>query len=105
MTDENSVNEGSACNALLSCFDIDDLIMSSTAYYLGRRTILVDDFCRRLINAWPLLPDGVKQFVERIVEAEFSRETLVRQFQSDWTPFGDNCDRESWLNVRRCWSR
>lgn len=105
MNTQNGIGEGSACNALLSCFDFNDLLMSSTAYYLGRRTISVDDFCCRLIKAWPLLPDGVKHYVERIVEAEFAKETLVRQFQWDWTPFGDNCDRESWLNVRRCWSR
>lgn len=34
-----------------SHFDINDLIMSTASYYLGRRTANVDDFCTRLVKA------------------------------------------------------
>ena len=85
-------------------FDHDDLIMSATAYYLGRRTISVADFCQRLRRAWPELSEDVQQYIQRLVEAEFARETILRRLQPDWNPFGDQCDRDEWVAVRDLWA-
>jgi len=87
-------------------FDIDDLIMSTASYYLGRRTVSVDDFCTRLVLAWLILAAHVKDYIRRMVEAEFIKEEI---FIKDGHPglvenlFGDACDRESWMKVRECW--
>lgn len=89
---------------MLNCFDLNDLIMSSTAYYLGRRTIAVDYFCGQLIKAWPFLTDGVRAYIQRIVESEFSREAILMTMDANFNPFGDACDRESWCKVRSCWT-
>ena len=84
-------------------FDFDDLVMSTTAYYLGRRTINVDSFCDRLVKAWPDLSPNVRDYIQRIVEAEFSREAILKRLDDQFNPFGDACDRESWCKVRACW--
>lgn len=73
-------------------FDVDDLVMSSAAYYLGRHTISVTDFCRRLCLSWSQLSLPVQQYVQRIVESAFERDAV-----------GGACDREAWLQVRACW--
>ena len=85
-------------------FDHDDLIMSSAAYYLGRRSSGVGDFCHRLRTAWPELNDGVRAYIRRLVESEFAREGILRRLQRDWTPFGDDCDRDEWVAVRNLWA-
>lgn len=80
-------------------FDVSDLVMSATAYYLGRRTANVGDFCRRLCLSWPSLPVAVQQFVERIVEEAYRRAARTDRFA-----LGNDCDRVEWDKVRRCWS-
>ena len=85
-------------------FDTDDLIMSTTAYYLGRRTASVGDFCQRLRRAWPELNEDVQQYIRRLVESEFAREGILRRLQRDWTPFGDESDRDEWVAVRNLWA-
>ena len=84
-------------------FDFDDLVMSTTAYYLGRRTINVDSFCNRLVKAWLDLSPNVRDYIQRIVKAEFSRELILKSLDNQFNPFGDDCDRESWCKVRACW--
>lgn len=88
----------------LESFNGDDLIMSATSYYLGRQTISVDAHCQCLIRAWPRLSQGVREYVQRIVEDVFRREVILREMDPDFNPFGDACDRESWVNVRKCWT-
>ncbi len=78
----------------MDAFDIDDLIMSATAYYVGRRTASVSSHCKALVASWPLLSDSTRGFIQRVVENAFQRNRL-----------GDDCDRESWETVRRMWSK
>jgi len=85
-------------------FDTDDMIMSTAAYYLGRRTANVGDFCQRLRRAWPELSEGVRAYIRRLVKSEFAREGILRRLQPDWTSFGDECDRDEWVAVRRLWA-
>jgi hypothetical protein len=87
-------------------FDTDDLIMSATAYYLGRRTINVGDFCQRLRRAWPELNENVRAYVQRLVESQFAREGVLRRLylEPDWILFVDACDRDEWVAVRNLWA-
>ena len=84
-------------------FNHDDLIMSSTAYYLGRQTINVESHCQSIMRAWPRLSQNVREYIQRIVEDFFKRQEIVQSWQHDWNPFGGECDRESWQKVRECW--
>ena len=85
-------------------FNKNDLIMSATAYYLGRRTISVDAHCQAVVRAWPNLAQGVRDYIQTIVEATFNQELNMQRIGRDWSPFGDACDRESWCKVRECWA-
>lgn len=89
----------------LESFNGDDLIMSATSYYLGRETISVDAHCQCLVRAWPRLSESVREYVQRIVEEAFRREALMQDLKPGYNPFGAACDRESWLNVRKCWQQ
>jgi len=73
-------------------FDAHDLVMSATSYYLGRRTIAVDEFCRSMVESWPNLPQHVRDYVQRVVEDAYRRDIL-----------GFDCDRRSWDSVRALW--
>lgn len=89
---------------LVEIFDIDDMIMSTTSYYLGRRTIQTGDFCERLVRAWPQLSGGVKRYVKTVVNNAFAHDDFVRNVMDVGTlPLGDDCDRASWETVRNLW--
>jgi hypothetical protein len=85
-------------------FDVDDLIMSATSYYLGRRTALVSEHCERLVVAWPSLPEHVRDYIKRIVEEAFRRDDIARKNRTQILPLGENCDRSAWESVRECWA-
>jgi len=87
-------------------FDGDDLIMSATSYYLGRRTAMVSEHCEAMIKSWPKLSQEVRDYVRRIVESAFERNDHCRQLPDFGfaLPLGNDCDRESWLRVRALWS-
>lgn len=89
----------------LESFNGDGLIMSATAYYLGRQTISVDAHCQCIIRAWPRLNQGVRDYIKSLVEHEFRREELAKERNYQVSYFGDACDRESWLSVRKCWQQ
>ena len=75
-------------------FEADDLIMSTAAYYLGRKTIQCHAFCDKLIESWDELPENVRQFVKRIVENAFHR---------GGDALGSDVDLRVWERVRKCW--
>lgn len=81
-------------------FDVSDLVMSSAAYYLGRRTANVSEFCDRLCRSWDCLPVAVQAFIRRIVDEAFERDSRA----GATLPLGDDCDRAAWQRVRNCWS-
>ena len=85
-------------------FDIDDLIISTTRYYLGRSTISVSCFCDQLIDAWDNLPERVKRIVERDVESEFERTSRETGVSGIPAYIGHKCDHEKWEEVRSLWS-
>lgn len=102
-----------ADRAFLQHFDANDLVMSATAYYLGRQTASVHSHCERLIKAWPQLDKHVRDYIERIVEREFCRfgaleaqtdeSGCIRTGSGFVMPLGHKCDREMWLKVRQLW--
>lgn len=84
-------------------FDIDDLIMSSTSYYLGRQTGNVETFCRNLAASWNRLPAHVQSYVRRVVNEAFGRDDIARSLGKEHLPLGADCHRVSWELVRKCW--
>ena len=84
-------------------FDVDDLIMSSTSYYLGRQTGNVETFCRNLATSSKTLPAHVQSHVRRVVNEAFSRDDVARSLCKEHLPLGADCDRVSWELVRKCW--
>ena len=107
--DDSAWNERAADSSAnqfggLESFNGDDLIMSATAYYLGRQTISVDAHCECLVRAWPRLSDNVREYIERIVENAFAKEACMAAMGKKISELGDACDRESWCKVRKCWT-
>lgn len=89
----------------LESFNGDDLIMSATAYYLGRATISVDAHCNCVVRAWPRLSQGVREYIQKIVDEAFRRdEAKVLKGEKSYE-LGESCDRESWHKVRACWRK
>lgn len=83
---------------MLAAFDLDDLIMSTTVYYLGRCTAGVGYFSDSLIKAWPNLEVSTAKFVMRVVDEAFERYE-----RGDIRALGHDCDREKWMEVRKLW--
>jgi hypothetical protein len=94
---------------LVSGFDLDDLIMSTTSYYLGRTTANVSEFCRALVESWARCPQPVQSYVRKVVESAFERDDFARRLRRESgdqygvMPLGHDMDREAWSSVRKCW--
>ena len=88
---------------LLENLDLDDLIMSATAYYLGRTTASVDQHCSGIVKSWGHLNEHTREFIQQIVERAFTRDDHERAFGLEPLSLGHDCDRESWERVRACW--
>lgn len=94
------------CARVAKHFDVEDLVMSATSYYLGRMTGLVEVHCQRLINAWPSLSMNCQDYIRRIVETAFERDEAVKGGgELQYRPLGMECDRECWRKVRELWNR
>jgi len=89
----------------LDHFDEHDLIISTTRYYLGRRTISVSDFTRRLAEMWSEIPEHTRRVLRRDIEREFERDDWARVEGKDMRFLGDDCDRKSWEGVREAWQK
>jgi len=89
---------------LSGIFDIDELVMSSTAYFLGRKTALTHSFCEKLIESWPYLRTPTQLYIVRIVEECFGRDDHSRNMGRENHPLGHDCDRAIWEKVRKCWN-
>lgn len=76
-------------------------------YYVGRRTIVVDSFCRSLVDRWESLPERAKTIIERELEELFNEDDYMRgepnRPEFCTLPLGWDCDRESWERVRDLW--
>lgn len=94
--------------ASLQHFNVDDLIMSATAYYLGRTSAMVESHCDAVIAAWPDLSEQTQSFIRRIVDEAFCRHARLAEVRADssWAgrPLGHDCDQQAWQKVRNLWS-
>lgn len=87
----------------IESFNHDDLIMSATAYYLGRRTISVDAHCQCIVRAWGKLSQPVREYIQRLVDEAFRRDEMRRAKGDSFRELGYACDCESWSTVRKLW--
>lgn len=80
-----------------------DSLMAIAAfrYCLGRMTYIVSDCADWLIEQWPILPDNVKNVIKRDLEAEIKADDEARAEGREYKPLGHDCDRVSWLKVRK----
>jgi len=83
---------------MLAAFDLDDLIMSTTVYYLDRCTASAGSFCDSLIKAWPNLRVLTAKFVMQVVNEAFERYE-----RGDTRALGHDCDRQKWMEVGKLW--
>ena len=83
---------------LLKIFDLEDLIVSTTSYYIGRQTILVSSFCGCICDSWSILPKTVQGYIQNIVERAYAK--YDRGLKS---ALGSDCERKSWDMVRALW--
>jgi hypothetical protein len=85
-------------------FDVEDLVMSATSYYLGRMTALVGTHCERLVKAWPTLSMNCQDYIRRIVENAFQQDEAIKDCSElQYRPLGQECDRVCWRRVRALW--
>lgn len=82
----------------------DDLVISTTRYYLGRMTAITGVFAQQLAVAWPDLPPGVRDIIRRDIQAKFDVDDRARgRMDDDPLPLGMDCDRGMWELVRDAW--
>jgi len=84
----------------LARFDPHELLIASTRYFVGRRSIATVCFARTLAEAWPSLPEHTRAVIERDLEEAFRLDEILREEGEACTPLGDNCAREAWELVR-----
>ncbi|SDO28549.1 hypothetical protein SAMN04487957_10551 [Halomonas shengliensis] len=91
----------------LSLDDWHDMLIFSTRYCLGRRTIAAAYRAQRLAKLWPILPSATKRIIRRDLEREFERDDIARQGDQQLyhLPLGMDCDRAAWEQVRQAWIR
>ena len=89
----------------LDHFDEHILVISTTRYYLGRRSMGVSSFTRRLAKAWGEIPEHTRRILRRDIEREFQRDDWARAEGKDMRFLGDDCDRKSWEDVREAWQK
>ena len=72
-------------------------------YCLGRKTYIVGECEKWLIENWQTFPEGVRICIRRELEEEIKRDDEARARGEKYKPLGDDCDRESWMRVRALW--
>jgi len=88
---------------LIDQFNIDELILWSLRYLMGRRTIAACSFALDLAKAYKHLPIMLRAKIRDEVESRFLEDNLSRKRKASYHPLGDDCDREAWLKVRACY--
>lgn len=88
-------------------FKADDLIMSSTRYFLGRMTACAGAFAKDLADAWPHIPSDLRTIIRRDIRDKFEDDDRARELGRDGVhdplPLGMDCDRQMWEVVRSAW--
>ena len=93
-------------HSVLSYFRVEDLLISTTRYYLGRMTAAGGSYAEQLGKAWPFLPCEVRDILRRDIEQKFDDDDRARDLgrtQDGPLPLGMDCDRDMWGMVRSAW--
>ena len=78
----------------LAPFDAVEMLICTTRYYTGRRTISASVWADDLARRWASLPEGARIVIKRDLENAFERDHVM----------GD-CNRVTWEKVRAAWTR
>lgn len=88
-----------------------DLIMSATAYYLGRRTIQTCDHIQWLFENWDEFDEHVRKFVQRIVDDAIRRQRSMlsagplRVGSAIVLPLGEKPEADMWVLLSGKWKQ
>lgn len=77
------------------------MAIAAFRYCLGRMTYIVGDCTDWLIEQWPILPDNVKSVIKRDIDEAIKADNKARAEGREYKPLGHDCDRASWLKVRK----
>ena len=89
----------------LAPFDAVEMLICTTRYYTGSRTISASTWAEDLARHWASLPEGARIVIKRDLENAFERDNTSRQNREKYHALGDDCDREIWEKVRAAWMR
>lgn len=89
----------------LAPFDAVEMLICTTRYYTGSRTISASTWAEDLARHWASLPEGARIVIKRDLENAFERDNTSRQNREKYHALGDDCDREMWEKVRAAWMR
>ena len=77
----------------LAPFDAAEMLICTTRYYTGSRTISASTWAEDLARHWASLPEGARIVIKRDLENAFKRDNAL----------GADCDRVMWEKVRAAW--
>ena len=89
----------------LAPFDAVEMLICTTRYYTGSRTISASTWAEDLARHWASLPEGARIVIKRDLENAFERDNTSRQNREKYHALGDDCDRVMWEKVRAAWMR
>ena len=89
----------------LAPFDAVEMLICTTRYYTGSRTISASTWAEDLAQHWASLPEGARIVIKRDLENAFERDNTSRQNREKYHALGDDCDRVMWEKVRAAWMR
>ena len=95
--------EATALPDALRYFEVHDMLISATRYYIGRMTIQTCYWAQCLAKAWPEIPAGTRGVIRRDLEEAFRADDEARERGDRYKPLGYDCDRQSWDLVRQAW--
>ncbi len=89
----------------LAPFDAVEMLICTTRYYTGSRTISASTWAEDLARHWASLPKGARIVIKRDLDNAFERDNTSRQNREKYHALGDDCDRVMWEKVRAAWMR
>lgn len=93
----------------MSLYGQDDFIaVSAVRYAIGRQTYIVDETCRWLRDAWPVLNPKAQSLIRRDITEAIERDNRVRETygpNKTFKPLGADCDRQAWVAVCALWAQ
>lgn len=90
---------------LATTFDLDELVVCSTLFHLGKPSDATAEFCGQLIEGWTHIATATQARIRSAVEQLFNNDAFVRSaFPGSRHLLKDDEKRDAWNSVRRLWS-